>query len=154
MEHKSAHELRGIAEVSAHPPAPLGRRERLQRWAHLLEQASDARINLIHELEFAPRAAQQSMRADGSALSIAFNDPVLRAEGLSGDTIADGQAFFSLTDRDTHRLLCSCMHGLSMRAGDAAWIVRSIANPIPGIIARTALIAGACAAPALMLLMG
>jgi hypothetical protein len=154
MEHRSAHELRGIAEVSAHPPAPLGRRERLQRWAHLLELASDARINLIHELEFAPRAAQQSMRADGSALSIAFNDPVLRAEGLSGDTIADGQAFFSITDRDTHRLLCSCMHGLSMRARDAAWIVRSIANPIPGIIARTALIAGACAAPALMLLMG
>lgn len=154
MEHKSAHELRGIAEVSAHPPAPLGRRERLERWAHLLERAGDARINLIHELEFAPRAAQRSMRANDSALSIAFNDPVLRAEGLNGDTIADGQAFFSLTDRDTHRLLCSCMHGLSMRATDAAWIVRSIANPIPGIIARTTLIAAACAVPAVMVLLG
>jgi len=154
MEHKSAHELRGIADVSAQPPAPLGRRERLERWAALLDRAPDARINLVRELEFAPRAAQPAMRADRSALSIALDDPVLRAEGLAGDTIGDGQAFFSLSDRDTHRLLCSCMHGLSMRAGDAARIVRSIANPMPGIIARTSLIIGACAIPALVLLLG
>ena len=157
MEHKSAHELRTIAQISTHPPHPptqLGRRERLLRWADLLDQEPDRRINLVRELEFAAQSAQADMRADESALSIAYADPLFRSLGLKSDRVGDGCDFFSLNDSQTHRLLCSCMHGMSMKAGDAARIVRNIANPLPGTITRSMIAAAICAAPVAMYYFG
>jgi hypothetical protein len=147
MEQKSARELRVIADVSAHPPPPLDRRARLERWASLLERDPDRSIRLVHELEFATRSAQRQMRANDSALALAYADPLLRAEGLASDRVGDGQSFFGLSDSQTHRLFCSCMHGEAMRAGDAARLVRTIARPAPEIMARAALTTAICALP-------
>ncbi len=154
MEHKSARELRTIADVSPTPPPPLDRNGRLNRWADLLDRDPDRRINLVHELEFASRAAQAQMRANDSALSVAYADPLMRSLGLNGDRVGDGQAFFGLSDSQAHRLLCSCLHGESMRAGDAARLVRNIANPVPGAVMRGVVATALCAAPLVMYYLG
>ena len=154
MEQKSVHELRAFAEISSDPPPPLGRKERLQRWAALLDHEPHRRIRLIHELEFAPRAAQAEMRADDSALTIAYADPLFRSLGLQSDKVGDGQAFFGLNESQTHRLLCSCMHGMSMRAGDAARLIRALANPMPGAMMRGAITLAICATPVAMYYFG
>lgn len=154
MEHRSAHDLRAIAEVSPTPPAALDRRGRLERWADLLERDAGRRINLVHELEFATRAAQAQMRADDSALTVAYADPLFRSLGLESDRVGDGQRFFGLNQSQTHRLLCSCMHGASMRAGDASRLIRGVINPLPGVIMRGALTAAICAAPVAMYYLG
>lgn len=154
MEQKSARELRAYADISANPPPPLDRKGRLERWADLLDTEPDRRINLVHELEFATRAAQKQMRADNSALALAYADPMLRAEGLASDRVGDGRAFFRLNDSQTHRLLCSCMHGEAMRAGEAARLVRAIARPIPGALARIAVTTVICALPVAMYYLG
>lgn len=147
MEHKSARELRAVADVSLSPPPPLDRKERLKRWADILASDPDRRIRLVHELEFAPRTAQAQMRADDSALSIAYADPLFRSMGLSGDRVGDGRAFFGLSDSQAHKLLCTCLHGESMRAGDAAGLVRAIANPLPGALLRGIVATALCAVP-------
>jgi hypothetical protein len=154
MEKKSAQELRAVAEVAASPPAPLDRKGRLERWASLLERDPERRINLVHELEFATRKAQVQMRADDSAISVAYADPLLSAMGLKSDRVGDAQAFFGLTQSQTHRLFCTCMNGASMQAGDAARLVRSIANPMPGAIARVAIATAIAAAPVAMYYFG
>lgn len=154
MEQKSARELRAFAEVSSDPPAPLGRKERLERWADLLDRDPQRRISLVRELEFATRAVQAEMRADQSALSIAYEDPLFRSMGLNSDRVGDGKEFFGLSESQTHRLLCSCMHGMSMRAGDAARLVRAVADPLPSTIARGLVIAAICAVPTLALMFG
>ncbi len=154
MEHKSARELRTVADVSPNPPPPMDRNGRLNRWADLLERDPDRRINLVHELEFAPRTAQAQMRANDSALSLAYADPLFRSLGLNGDRVGDGQAFFGLSDSQTHRLLCTCLHGEAMRAGNAAGLVRSIANPLPRVIMRGAVATALCAVPVMMYYLG
>lgn len=154
MEQKSARELRAYADVSANPPPPLDRRGRLERWADLLDSDPDRRINLVHELEFATHTAQKQMRADNSALALAYADPLFRAEGLASDRVGDGKAFFRLSDSQTHRLLCSCLHGEAMRAGEAARIVRAIARPMPGALARVAVTATIVALPVAMYYLG
>ena len=154
MEHRSADELRAFAEISANPPPSMDRKARLERWADLLDQEPDRRINLVIELEFAMRAAQVEMRADNSALTVAYADPLFRALGLRSDRVGDGQKFFGLGEGDAHRLLCSCMHGMSMRAGDAARLIRTIANPMPRVAARAALSLAICSVPAALYFFG
>ncbi|MFN3889902.1 MAG: hypothetical protein ACK4MV_05850 [Beijerinckiaceae bacterium] len=154
MEHKSAQELRAFADITTDPPPPLGRKERLERWAALLDRDPQRRINLVHELEFASRESQAAMRAPESALSVAYADPLFRSLGLQSDRVGDGQAFFGLSESQTHRLLCSCMHGMSMKAGDAARLIRSIAKPLPGIFARGAVALAICAGPVAMYYLG
>lgn len=154
MEHKSARELRAVADVSLPPPPPLDRNGRLERWADLLDRDPDRRINLVQELEFATRSAQAQMRANNSALALANADPLFRSLGLNGDRIGEGQAFFGLNESQTHRLLCSCLHGEAMRAGEAARLVRSIANPLPRAILRSVVATALCAAPVVFYYLG
>ena len=87
------------------------------------------------------------MRANDSALSIAYADPLFRSMGLNGDRVGDGQAFFGLSESQAHRLLCSCLHGEAMPAGDAAGLVRAVANPLPGTLLRGLVATALCAVP-------
>ena len=154
MEQKCPHELRRLAQISTLPPPPLTRRERLLRWAALLDQEPERQINLVRELEFAEPKAQAGMRENNSALSIAYADPLFRSMGLKSDQVGDGREFFELNESQTHRLLCSCMHGLSMKAGKAARVIRSIANPLPTMITRGLVTATFFAAPVAMYYFG
>ena len=138
MEQRSVESLRGIAEVHLVPPPPPDRAQRLELWAKALDRHGSAPVRLFHQLEFMPRSEWGSLRVEESPLTIAFNDSSLRAAGLQRDRLGDAMAFFDLGERDTHRMLCSCMHGAAMSASRAAGIVRQIADPAPQLAVRAA----------------
>lgn len=126
MEHRPVEELRIVADV--HPPL-LSHRERLERWAECLASEPARRLKSLGEIEFTPRQERPALRADNSPLTVAFEDPALRAAGLDSDRLGDAMAFFGLSERQAHRLLCSCMNGWSMEAGKTAERVRRLADP-------------------------
>jgi hypothetical protein len=46
-----------------------------------------------------------------SPLAHAYADPALREAGLEGDCYGQAASYFELSEREAHRLFCSCMHG-------------------------------------------
>jgi hypothetical protein len=155
MEHKTFDQLRRVADIHAAERRSLSRRERLERWAEVLEREPSRRLRSLGEIEFKTKDERQVMRADGSPLTVAFQDPVLRAEGLASDRLGDAVAFFELSEGQAHRLLCSCMNGWSMLAGTTARRVRSIANPnVPLRVAVGLTVAALAAAPAALYFFG
>jgi hypothetical protein len=129
MEYKPLDELRHLADVEVPAPRSMSRIERLERWAELLEREPKRRLRSLGEIEFKTPAERKVMRANDSPLAVAFADPVLRAEGLASDRLGDAIAFFELTESQAHRLLCSCMNGMSMTASRPAHRIRAIAKP-------------------------
>ena len=129
MKHTTVVEISHVADVHPVPPRPpMARVERLERWAEVLERDPDRVLTSIEEIEWKSEAERRAMRADHSAMTIAFEDSVLRAEGLAGDRLGDAIAFFRLSDADAHFALCSCIYGQSMQASVAARRVRMIAH--------------------------
>lgn len=130
MEHRPLSELGHIADLKQPIRASvLSRRERLDRWAELLERDSDRLLRTLDEIEWKPKAERRQMRADGSALSVAYADPILRADGLASDRFGDAVRFFQISEYDAHIVLCSCHGGETMRAEEAARRVRGIRSP-------------------------
>jgi hypothetical protein len=156
MEYKPVEQLRTLADLHDAAPTCLTRRERLERWAEVLQREPEARLRALGEIEFHPRQERPFMRADGSPLTVAYADPVLRAAGLRGDTLGDGMLFFDLSERQAHRLLCSCMNGFSISSERAAIQIRRIANPDLRLRAAAWATGAAAAvgAPALLYLFG
>jgi hypothetical protein len=130
MEHKTLDEIRDVADILPGwlRARPLSTRERLERWAEALEHEGGRRFKTLFEIEYAPPAKRAALRADDSPLSVAFNDPRLRAEGLAGDTVGDATAFFGISERELHDILCFCYHGETMSADMAAARVRIAAR--------------------------
>lgn len=144
MEHKRVDQLRSVADVEFTLPRDLmSRRERLERWAELLERDPRKRLHSLGEIEFQPRDTRHLMRADDSPLTVAFNDPVLRAQGLASDRLGDAITFFEMSDGDAHRVLCSCLNGRTMEAGTSARRIRAIANHRSQAILAVGIAAGA-----------
>ncbi len=130
MKHTPVSEISRVADVHAIPlKPPLTRVERLERWAEALERDPDRVLISIEEIEGKPEHERRALRAESSALTVAAEDPVLRAEGLASDTLGDAAAFFRLTDAEAHFALCSCVYGQTMQAGVAARRVRMLAHP-------------------------
>ena len=120
------------ADVLAAPDLPASpgrsRRERLERWAELLEREPDRRLRALHGIEHGTPDERLAYRADGSPLAVAYADPVLRAAGLAGDTVGDAAEFFGLSHTQLHGLLCFCHHGGTVAASTAASQVRTFAR--------------------------
>jgi len=153
MEYKTIDDLRDVAEVRVAERALMTRREKLERWAELLGRDPARRLRSLGEIELKSPAERALMRSPDSPLTVAFDDPVLREQGLVSDRLGDGMAFFEISEEDAHQLMCSCMNGWSMSAGKVARGVNRIANPRRGLV--TAAWLGACAVvamPALALL--
>ena len=130
MKHTPVAEISRVADVHPiRPKPPMTRVERLERWAEVLERDPDRVLTSLEEIEWKSESERRDMRADDSALTVALEDPVLRAEGLASDRLGDAMAFFRLTDREAHFALCSCVYGQSMQARVAARRVRMIAHP-------------------------
>lgn len=130
MEHKPLSELTHVADLKPSARVPvLTKRERLDRWAELLERQPDRQLRTLDEIEWKPRAVRRAMRADNSAITVAFSDPVLRSAGLVGDTFGDAVSFFQISEHEAHIVLCSCHGGEAMRADEAARRVRGIRSP-------------------------
>src|SRR4051812_45801187 len=127
MKHTPVSEISRRADLHTVPPRPpMTRVERLERWAEALDRQPDRVLTSIEEIEWTPERERGNMRAESSALTVAFEDPVLRAEGLASDRLADAVTFFRLTDDEAHLALCSCVYGRTMQAGAAAQRVRMI----------------------------
>ena len=106
MEHRPLSELSTVADVKIPKQAPaLSKRERLDRWAELLERDPNHVLRTLDEIEWKPKAERLAMRADSSALTIAYADPVLRAEGLASDRFGDPVKFFDISEHDAHIVL-------------------------------------------------
>jgi hypothetical protein len=130
MEHKPLTDLDHVADLTPESrAAPLSRRERLERWAELLERQPDRTLRTLEEIEWKPRSERLALRADGSPLSVAFADPVLRSEGLKSDRLGDAMSFFELSEHEAHIVLCSCNGGETISAGETARRLRVIRSP-------------------------
>ena len=157
MEYKTLGQLAGEAEVSVEPvlaSTPMTKRERLERWATLLERDPQRQLSSVEEIEYGTTAQQQAKRSDNSALSVAFADPVLRAHGLSSDRVGTAADFFELSHWEIHQLVCSCHYGRTMSAGTAAMRIRAMAKRAePRTMPRAGLIAAGVSAAAVGLVL-
>ena len=122
MEHKHLDQLRSVADVQ---PRPLSREERLQRWIDLLERDPRRSLNSLGVIEYKPPVERALIREDNSPLTVAYEDPVLRADGLAGDRLGDAMRYFALSDGQAHYALCSCLSGRTMDASACAQRLRN-----------------------------
>jgi hypothetical protein len=138
MKHHALEQLQIVAEVDQnYPRQTMSRCERLQRWAELLEQNPGRRLSTLHQTEYQPAAARAAMRGDGSPISVAFADPVLRSAGLENDSYGEAKRFFELTDGQLHKVICYCHFGATVSAATAAhYILEVIARGRGGLFAR------------------
>lgn len=126
MEHKTLDQVGRVAEVRvdrAH--TPLTRDQRLIRWAELLEQQPERRLNTLLETEYQSWETREKIRVNNSPISVAFDDPMLRADGMKDDTYGEAKRFFGISDQQLHAIVCYCHYGTSMSAEAAALRVRS-----------------------------
>jgi hypothetical protein len=104
------------------------REERLARWVEALEREPKRILRPLHEIEFRKPSERRAIRANNSPLTVAYEDPVLRAEGLTSDRLGDAIDFFQLSDHEAHTAFCSCHLGSSFEASHAAARVKSLLN--------------------------
>lgn len=125
MEHRKIQEIEHLADVERSTAQPrMSKCERLERWAELLERQGGRRLRTLEGTEFGTRRERDQMRADGSPLTVAFQDPVLREEGLRSDRLGDALDFFGLSDAEAHHIFCHCYYGPTMSAHEVAARVR------------------------------
>ncbi len=106
----------------------MPKRQRLERWAEALERAPQRRLRSLYETEYASRRRRYALREVNSPLTIAFQDPVLRAEGLRSDRYGDTLKFFELSHGELHHIVCYCHHGPTMTPKAVACRVRAAAG--------------------------
>ena len=128
MQHKTLEQLQQVASLHRDDaPQAMSRRQRLKRWAEVLGQEPGRLLSTLPGTEDQPAELRKEMRSPGSALSVAFEDPILRAQGLESDSYGEAQRFFDLTDWQMHEILCFCHHGSRAEAHE---IVRRVRNAI------------------------
>jgi len=128
MEHKTRNQIRDVADIlpSYLQTHPLSKRERLELWAEALECQGVQRLRTLFDIEYLPAAERALQRADDSPLSIAFSEPRLRTEGLAGDTMGDVAAFFGISQRQLHDIVCYCHSGETVLAQTVAMRIRAV----------------------------
>ena len=99
MEHKPRVDLQEIADLSpVESRASMSREERLALWVEALEREPKRILKPLHGIEFRKPDERRAIRADNSPLTVAYEDPLLRSEGLAGDRLGDAVDFFQLTE--------------------------------------------------------
>ena len=133
MERVTLDQLSTKASISPNLPEAgfLSRQQRLQRWSELLAREPDRLLNTFPQTEYMDAQVRDSMRCADSALTVAFEDPVLREAGLTDDSYGTAMRFFELSDRHMHWILCYCHHGMSVRAGALVSVLHSILPRTP-----------------------
>ena len=153
MEHKHLDQLRSVADIQ---PRPLSREERLQRWIDLLERDPKRSLNSLGEIEYKPPSERALIREDNSPLTVAYEDPILRADGLASDRLGDVMRYFALSDGQAHYALCSCLSGGTMDASTCAQRLRNATGNVAweSAVGAWALAALAVSLPGLVYLLG
>jgi hypothetical protein len=132
MEYRTIREIKGVATVTRLHATRMSRRERLLRWAAVLESHPAQPIKPLMRIEFLPRQERMLARRDDSPLTVAYRDAMMREEGLAGDTLGDAMRFFELSDHEAHYLVCDCHYhgGMTMTPEGVAKRARSIADRV------------------------
>jgi hypothetical protein len=129
MLHQGLDELRLKADViplkTERPRMTRG--ERLERWAAVLEQHPGPMMPFIR-IESYSWPERKNLRGDDTPVALAFRDPMLRADGLAGDTFGDACGYFELSNGQAHRLLCDCHYRGTMTGAKVAAHLRSVAK--------------------------
>ncbi len=129
MKHQTPEQLRDAAAVvAANPIVTLSRRERLHRWADLLDQHNGP-MQALYRIEYLPEAERRAY--DGGTdtpIAIAYGDPVFRGDGLAGNTLGDAMDYFAMSDEDAHHLLCDCHYMGSLTGHNLAARLRRYAG--------------------------
>jgi hypothetical protein len=121
MKHQTRNQLLSVAEVHAEPTqASMTRNQRLERWAELLESNPNRALAALEGTEHLSEEARSVCRIVNSPITVAFDDPLLRAEGLQNDTYGEAKRFFELSDWRLHEIVCDCNTGSTMQASRAA----------------------------------
>jgi hypothetical protein len=138
MKHHEFDQLQIVAKIKQdYPHQVMPRSARLQRWAELLERDPHRVLSTLHQTEHQPDSVRAVLRCDNSAISVAFDDPVLRAAGMENDTYGEAKRFFELSDRQLHRVICYCHFGATVSAQTTASYLRAKhVNSREGIVAR------------------
>jgi hypothetical protein len=129
MKHQPVHEIEALAQIAQVKAPTLTRRQRLQRWAEILNRDPKRRLTALLRVEFRAAYERAQLRGDNTPISVAAADPVLREAGLHGDTLGDAQAFFELSDAEAHYLLCDCHFVGQMNAEGVADRIQAVATP-------------------------
>lgn len=133
MRYQRLDQVRAYSAVTEVRP-PMTRQQRLRRWADILRREGARPLEALRWVEFYAEPERRQLRRDRSPISIAFADPVLRAEGLADDTLGEAQRFFELSDDDAHRLLCDCHFQGRMTGRSAGRRIHALAQP--GFLSR------------------
>lgn len=132
MEHKLLAELQSRADLtSIETRFRMTRAQRLERWIEALERDPTRRLRPLYEIEYTTVEGRRAARSDNSPLTVAYEDPVLRAEGLKSDKLGDVLDFFELTEQQAHQAFCSCHMGSSFQAKHAANRLRAVQPKLP-----------------------
>jgi len=126
MKHQTIERVADAAKLIEVTLEPMLSRKKLERWADLLEAEPDRRLTTLVETEYRSPSRRAAMRSDNSPISVAFADPLLRAEGLRDDSYGEARRFFEVSDRQMHAILCHCRFGATVRSGIAARAVRRV----------------------------
>jgi hypothetical protein len=131
MKHATLDEIKPLAEVIPFPAtsSKMSRRERLERWATVLERYQGSLRPLL-TIEYLPEREYALAWGTDTPLTVAYQDSILREEGLTSDRLGDAISFFELTKSQAHYLLCDCHYYGSMTPAQVAARVRSIANRV------------------------
>ena len=125
MKHQTLEELLSIADVHPRPThVPMTRNQRLERWAELLEKNPGRALAALEGTEHQSWRSRHVCRAGDSPITVAFEDPLLRAQGMQNDTYGEAKSFFELSDARLHEIVCDCRTGSTMQASRAARQVR------------------------------
>ena len=125
MKHQTLDQLQTIAKVEPSATYPtMTRAQRIERWAELLERNPRRCLGALSGTEYLSPEARSVARGAGSPITVAYEDPVLRAMGLKDDTYGEAKRFFELSDRQLHNIVCHCHVGATMQARWAAARVR------------------------------
>lgn len=126
MRHQTLDQLHTVAKVHRDPAPPaMDRTQRLERWAKLLERQPNRLLTALIGTEYRSSPEREIMRGEGSPISVAFEDSILRDEGLKDDTYGEAKRFFELTDNELHEIVCYCHVGETMQSSWAALSVRA-----------------------------
>lgn len=121
MRHQTKDQLQAIAEVRIDPVRPtMDRNQRLNRWSELLQREPARLLTALTGTEYRAPLERNAMRGDNSPISVAFEDELLREEGLQDDTYGEAKRFFELTDNQLHEIVCYCHVGATMQSSRAA----------------------------------
>ncbi|CAJ0853958.1 hypothetical protein AMST5_00695 [freshwater sediment metagenome] len=111
MERRAIQELARKARVYGPEYAEWAlRRRRLERLATLLESI-DGPVRLFSTMECYSKRERLALRLERSPLALAYGDSQFRRDGLRSDSVGDGMAYFNLSMREAHALLCDCGYG-------------------------------------------